>query len=68
VIRIHPEHLLPALAAGIFQVQLDVGKCLVDLCVDFSVNNSSLGIPATYKRVSSMFCQSSNVGGVDCVP
>lgn len=52
VIRVHPEHLLPALAAGIFQVQLDVGKCLVDLCVDFSENHSSLGIPATCERVS----------------
>lgn len=46
MVRIHPEYLLPAFAAGGFQSEFDVFEGLVDLRVDFAVESAGLGVPA----------------------
>lgn len=46
MVRVHAEDLVPALAAGVAQVVLDVGKCLVDLRVDFFVEFAGFAVPA----------------------
>ena len=56
MVRVHPEDLLPALAASVLQVQFDVCKSLVDLCVDFSMEYSSLGVPAACGYVNGAHC------------
>lgn len=47
MVRVNSEYLLPTFSACIFQVQVDVGKSLVDLLIDLFEVNASLGVPAT---------------------
>ena len=69
MVRVHLEHLLSALATGILQVQFDIGKCLVDLGIDFLtqhsglwIPHSGLWIPAACERVSHQYSQWSGDG------
>lgn len=48
VIRVHSEHLLPALPTCMLQAHLDIGKRLVDLCVDLAVDDTRRRVPASY--------------------
>lgn len=48
MVRVHPEHLTPALSACVLQVQLDVCEGLVDLRVDFPVDDPGVGVPASW--------------------
>lgn len=50
VVRVDPEHLLPALSARVFQVQVNISKGLVDLFVDLFEENAGLRVPATCVR------------------
>lgn len=47
MIGIDPEHLLPALTAGLLEDVVDVGKGLVDLILNVFVNHAGLVDPAT---------------------
>lgn len=46
MVRIHPEYLLPAIAASVLQVEVNVLKGLVNLSIDFAMDHSRLGVPA----------------------
>jgi len=46
VVRVHPEHLFPPFAPGVFQIQLDIGESLVDLPVDLLVEIARFRVPA----------------------
>lgn len=48
MIRVNPKDLGPALAAGIPQTPLDIGKGEVNLRVDLLLEFACLGIPATW--------------------
>ena len=51
VVRVHSEHLFPALSPGVLQVQLDVGKGLVDLLVDLLVEDPRFWVPSACARL-----------------
>lgn len=46
VIRVDTEDLRPAFSASIFEGQIHVGERLVDLGIDFTVEDACVGIPA----------------------
>lgn len=47
-VRVDAEYLLPALSARVFQIQVNIGKGLIDLFVDLFEEHASLGVPATW--------------------
>lgn len=52
MVRIDSENLRPAFSSRISEVQIDVRESLVDLCVDFGVVDSRLGIPTSWSNQS----------------
>lgn len=51
MIRVDPENLLPAFPASVFEVEVHVGKGLLDLSVDFTVVDAGFGIPPAYTKL-----------------
>lgn len=50
MVGVYPKNLRPAFAAGVLQVQFHVPESLVDLGVDFLVDNARVRVPASYTR------------------
>lgn len=49
VVGVHSEHLRPPISTSIFQIQLNILKCLVDLCIYLLIELSCNGIPAAFQ-------------------
>ena len=50
MVGIDPEDLVPALAAGVLEIAVDVLECLVDLLLDVVGEFESVGVPAAYSE------------------
>lgn len=48
MVRIDAEDLLPSFPTSVFQAEIDITECLVNLSIDFSMNDAAFGIPASY--------------------
>ena len=49
MVGVDPEYLAPAFAASVFETQVNVGECLVDLGVDVAVDIACLRVPAAWE-------------------
>lgn len=52
MITVDPKDLTPAFPARGFQCKIDVSKSLIDLSVNFFVEDVVFGVPAAWKDVS----------------
>ena len=53
MVRVDPEDLLPTFSAGGLEGQFDVLEGLVDLRVDFAVEDAGVGLPTTWENLTS---------------